>query len=734
MLDKKQKRMLKLIVFLTILVNLSVVIPFNSFGLKNALTESLIKFIVAPIVLILLLIYPHVLKRQQLKNNEDASQIVAVVDYHPLLNYFVSVFLFGTFLVTRYDASKISALYTVGLILMVALAVAAYVYSLILPRLQIRYDIKKHRTLNTRIVIAMVVVGAVMIFWNNQFKSNYTHDTHSVIIFLVAFAIAFANGYYYNAVFQRDAIYRVLTITTAKALAAETAEREVAQAEATEVVAVDNESKKLTVSQKQLLLILFGVSLFLAFLFIFPFNILFGWYKFELIFKFFILPVLIIGALGYPIYLLYKQDQKDGVPQAIALSVYLPFFIGLMSVCTYAIYLLFEGGHANLGINVWGGLIAFNVIVLLIAIFLIFFFPRVQVAWKKKEHIIADITLLVIYLCIHTIMALLFTTYKNVDVKMDWAALFLFVFFGLYVALSVLNYLKVLKQENLLLEVPVSVRELIERERLEKIEKLREEQIERERRYKELPPKEVVVEKVVEVRRDLTEAELKEMYDTCYQKAYHDALEQLQGFTFKVEPQNVIVKEENEVEEEPEVVEVYEKPEVVEQVATEGEEVAEAEKEKRPIKIIQPSFIDVINYAGSIPGVTFSVNEKQTNYRFMHNKKLFLIAVNSRSGYNLHFLAEIEEIINMIIKYPDIFKAKTPKGENWFKLVNRGDFPEDVIYDIIEHSFEMLDVLERRKKEEKERIKQIKREARAAERAKLREAQKVQKAAEKTKK
>jgi hypothetical protein len=168
----------------------------------------------------------------------------------------------------------------------------------------------------------------------------------------------------------------------------------------------------------------------------------------------------------------------------------------------------------------------------------------------------------------------------------------------------------------------------------------------------------------------------------------------------------------------------------------EDEEVEETDKDydkgEKPERIIEPSFLDIIKYTGSMPDVSYVTNENQNNYKFNYDNKMFLLAVNTNSGYNIFFLAEVDEIMNMIVKYPNITKAKTPKGENWFRLTNKGDFPEDVLYDIIEHSLEMLHVLEERKLEEKERIKQLKQEAKETERLRHKEA--VLKEKEKAKK
>jgi hypothetical protein len=709
MLSKKQKRILKAIFILAIIVNLLVVLPFNSFGLKNALIESIIKFVVAPILIIGLMVYPHILKNRQVKNKEDSSKIIAVVSFYPLLSYFVSAFVFGAYLITRYDPAKNIALYSLGLAFMVALAIVAGFFGVTLPKTQSRLPLKEHIRLDVIIGIVLVIVSGVMFYWNYKLASNYVHDEISVVLFAGAVVALFANGYYLSGLFQKNGVYKVLNIHQAQALAGVTEiEKEAAEEEQllSEVVLVDDKDKRLLPKQKQLLTILFGVSLFLSLLVIFPYNVFFGWYKFELIFKFIVLPILLLGTLVYPTLLLYKANQKDGIPQTVAISTYLPFFVSLISICTYSIYLLFAGGTVNLGTNVWGGLIAFNIIVLLVSVFLVFFFPRIQAALKRKEHLIADITLVVIYLCVNAIAGILYTTFRYVNFKVEFSVLLLFLFFILYAVLAVLYFLRVFNRESLLLEVPLTAREKVV-------------EIEAE-------PKEVIVEKVVEVdvKRDLTEEEMKEIYDSCYQRAYQEALENLK----EIKEQEAKAEEAKALAEAAKL-EAEEAAKVEEKEAT--PEVVEPAKPKKPAKIIEPSFIEVINYAGSIPGVSFSVNEKQTNYKFIHNKQPFLIAVNTRSGYNLHFLAELDEIINMIVKYPDITKAKTPKGENWFKLANRGVFPEEVIFDIIEHSYEMLAVIEKRKQEEKDRIKQLKKEAREAERARLKKAQKALKQANK---
>lgn len=122
--------------------------------------------------------------------------------------------------------------------------------------------------------------------------------------------------------------------------------------------------------------------------------------------------------------------------------------------------------------------------------------------------------------------------------------------------------------------------------------------------------------------------------------------------------------------------------------------------EKEPLKI-QPSFKVVTNYAKSIPGITVIESEDKKRMRFMVGKKLFLIANETDADYRFTFLYDLDKIVDLMIKYPIVVKAKTPKGENWFKLVNKGEFLEEDLYSIIDNAYATIQILEDKKREEK---------------------------------
>ena len=98
-------------------------------------------------------------------------------------------------------------------------------------------------------------------------------------------------------------------------------------------------------------------------------------------------------------------------------------------------------------------------------------------------------------------------------------------------------------------------------------------------------------------------------------------------------------------------------------------------------------------------------------HRLLKDNKVFLVTQSTFNDYRITFLCEHDEAIKLIVNSPrDFVKATSPKGENWFKFVYRGDaetYSESFIYDIVDRSLEMLNILEQRKIEAKEEAKRL---------------------------
>ena len=136
--------------------------------------------------------------------------------------------------------------------------------------------------------------------------------------------------------------------------------------------------------------------------------------------------------------------------------------------------------------------------------------------------------------------------------------------------------------------------------------------------------------------------------------------------------------------------------------AEKAKEVAEAKK------AIKPSYMNLVNYASALEddGVTVVGNDKDTQYKFYLNKKLFLVLSDTNVDYRLTFLASKEKAIDLIIENPkSVSKATSPKGPHWYKLINKGTFEGEQLKQIIKDALEQQKELARLAEEEKARIK-----------------------------
>lgn len=159
-------------------------------------------------------------------------------------------------------------------------------------------------------------------------------------------------------------------------------------------------------------------------------------------------------------------------------------------------------------------------------------------------------------------------------------------------------------------------------------------------------------------------------------------------------------------------------------------EVAEAEKKAKAAeeraaavakakKAIKPSFQKLVTYASELEkdgSVEVVSNDKENQYKFYYNKKLFLALIDSNVDYRIMFLCERESAIDLIINHPGVVvKAKSPKGPNWYKLTNKGTFEEKELKQVIKESLKTYKKMEAEAAAEKERIKAEKAAARKAE-------------------
>ncbi len=158
------------------------------------------------------------------------------------------------------------------------------------------------------------------------------------------------------------------------------------------------------------------------------------------------------------------------------------------------------------------------------------------------------------------------------------------------------------------------------------------------------------------------------------------------------------VQEEVQVETQEEAQE-----ETQEEVQVETQE--EAQEEVQEGKEIVPSYLETVEYASKIRNRDMKItsNGEKTVHKFYYRKKLFLISIDNHSEYSLILLCDKYEAVDLQSLYPKSFvKPLTPKGEQWFQAINKGDLPEVFIKKIIEDSVKIVEQREEeiRKKRE----------------------------------
>ena len=200
-----------------------------------------------------------------------------------------------------------------------------------------------------------------------------------------------------------------------------------------------------------------------------------------------------------------------------------------------------------------------------------------------------------------------------------------------------------------------------------------------------------------------------------------------------VEEEIVEIKEESVVEEE--AVEIKEESVVEEEILESKEEVVAEEKPveeakvtdvaptlPKPKKLIKPTPQALLKYLqDNFTDIVIVVDPDGVSFKASRKKKLFISLKQSVKDYRITFQRKPISISKLIVKYPSITKAKSPVGDQWFKLVNKGEFSEADLHNIIKGSYNFLideenkEALKKQKEKEKAALKKQKEKEKAAE-------------------
>ena len=149
-------------------------------------------------------------------------------------------------------------------------------------------------------------------------------------------------------------------------------------------------------------------------------------------------------------------------------------------------------------------------------------------------------------------------------------------------------------------------------------------------------------------------------------------------------------------------------------------EEPKAEAKPKPAKVFKPSYKEIVAYGSNFPTkeVRVVANAAGTQHKYYLGKKMFLVTQSTNNDYRISFLSKKEEAIELINQYPGVvIKPTSPKGENWFRVTNKGEGDRQFLKGLIQNSLATLEALEEEARLAKEEAKRAKKEAAKAQKA-----------------
>ncbi len=495
-----------------------------------------------------------------------------------------------------------------------------------------------------------------------------------------------------------------------------------------------------TKEQKKIMALIAGATFILGIIVVIPFKTIFtspNILLIELIIKLGFVPLFILLLSIYPNVLKYRQVERyREQSKMVSVMSYLPISFYIGSLLVNGLYSL-SRGVAPLGLVTWDIWFVIFLMTMLLLVCISHVFVRFEMKLSKKEHFILDACLLVITLCFMIMNGQVTSAYHEyfISVGATGSLGLLIMYLGTLVVLivHVNGVIKLLRNDEIYLNIKLDELDdstpktesaeyvrayndilddfesyLEEAEEIEIDEDNFEEPVAEELVEEEPVAEEAAVEPVKEVKPEpikkpvVIVEHVKEEVLVPVDEAEKAEVEQEKA-ALEAEKNALLEEKEKLANEEAELEEM--RKDFANKEAMIAAAVVNVKEEKPKVpkqpKEIKPSYKAVTSYARRLKDVVSVENEKQTNCRFLIGKKPFLISSNTNNDYRLTFYADMSKLVGWIVNAPSIIKAKSPKGENWFKLVNKGNISEDVLYDIIKSSHDLLLEQEKERLEKK---------------------------------
>ena len=496
----------------------------------------------------------------------------------------------------------------------------------------------------------------------------------------------------------------------------------------------------------------------------------------ELIVKLGAVPALILLLSIYPNKLKYIQVKGyRNQSRIVSVMSYFPVVIYILTIITESVYLLARGyvinGQPPLGMIPWS--LWFVALIIVFVAVACFFrvLPDVEMQLDVKEHVIFDIIVFVVMVCLGALYYLISKATHGIFLKEGpHGDPYLFVvYLGALISFGInMHFIKNLIHADEInmclrfndLDATAYVSQMAEynrayndiMERFEEyfaeeeseeeqeeatlVEEVAEETAQVEDVVEEAAPVEEVVEETAPVEEVVEEtAPVEEVAEEAapVEEVAEEAapVEEVVEETAPVEevttivvPNEELVAKQEEVEKLEQEIEEIRLAKIAEEEARLAEEAAKKAAREEAARIaeekalkakeeIVPSFKRLVQFAKGLDEVSFIENTEKKQIRFFYGKKVFLIMADNPKDYRLQFMVDSAKVVEWWNINSDI-RPRSNKIDNWFKLTNKGSFTEELLLEIISSSREFIQA-------ETERIAEEKKAQRAEARKKAKE-------------
>ena len=476
----------------------------------------------------------------------------------------------------------------------------------------------------------------------------------------------------------------------------------------------------------------------------------------ELIVKLGAVPALILLLSIYPNKLKYIQVKGyRNQSRIVSVMSYFPVVIYILTIITESVYLLARGyvinGQPPLGMIPWS--LWFVALIIVFVAVACFFrvLPDVEMQLDVKEHVIFDIIVFVVMVCLGALYYLILKATHGIFLKEGpHGDPYLFVvYLGALISFGInMHFIKNLIHADEInmclrfndLDATAYVSQMAEYNRayndiMERFEEyFAEEESEEEQEeatlveevVEETAPVEEVVEETTPAKEVVEEAApVEEVVEEAapVEEVVEEAAP-VEEVTTVVVPNEELVAKQEEVEKLEQEIEEIRLAKIAEEEARLAEEAAKKAAREEAARIaeekalkakeeIVPSFKRLVQFAKGLDEVSFIENTEKKQIRFFYGKKVFLIMADNPKDYRLQFMVDSAKVVEWWNINSDI-RPRSNKIDNWFKLTNKGSFTEELLLEIISSSREFIQT-------ETERIAEEKKAQRAEARKKAKE-------------